>query len=211
MNCQQLFFLRHLPTQNNTHACINGRSADAPILEMRSITGAKDVDVVYCSSALRCRQTLECFSQANKAQSVYESDLLLERSMGRLEGQKRDAMAALYPELFDSNKFRVFSTPPEGEPFEDFMQRVRCFYTDHLALASGDVLVCSHNQFLKALYFLVSNEPIGEKQWKTLNFPLGKMVPIRIFRDQFTDAAEGGFLSDSGRKCQYFNPFFMDQ
>ena len=183
MNCQQLFFLRHLPTQNNSHACINGRSADSPILEMRSIAGARDVDVVYCSPALRCRQTLECFIQANSVQTVYESNLLLERSMGLLEGQKRDAMAALYPDLFDRNKFRVFSTPPGGESFEGFMQRVRCFYTEHLAVASGDVLVCSHNQFLKALYFLVSNIPISEKRWKTLNFPFGKMVPIRIFRN----------------------------
>jgi len=180
MNCQKLFFLRHLQTENNKQTCINGRSADIPIMEMSSITEARDVDVVYCSSALRCRQTLACFFKTNSAQAVIYSDALLERSMGRLEGQKREAMAALYPDLFDKNMFRVFATPPEGESFSDFMQRARCFYSKHLESVSGDVLVCSHNQFLKALYFLVSKEQISEERWKALTFPFGKMVPIRI-------------------------------
>jgi len=149
-------------------------------METSTITGARDVDVVYCSSALRCRQTLECFFITNRAQAVIYSDALLERNMGKLEGQKRDVMAALYPELFDENMFCVFATPPEGESFLDFMQRARCFYSKYLENVSGDVLVCSHNQFLKALYFLVFEEQISEKQWKALTFPFGKVVPIRI-------------------------------
>lgn len=180
MNYKHLFFLRHLRTEHNVSACINGQSIRLPVLEMRPIIGARDVDTVYCSPALRCRQTVECFSGTNSAQSIVYSDMLLERDMGKLEGQKRDAAAAHYPELFDGKQFRVFETPPEGEPFSDFMQRVRSFCANYLETASGDVVICSHNQFLKALYFIASKEQISEKRWKALSFPFGKMVPIKL-------------------------------
>lgn len=180
MNCQRLFFLRHLQTEHNVSACINGQSVGLPVLGMHSIREARDVDVAYCSPALRCRQTMECFSRTNSVKSVVYNDMLLERNMGRLEGQKRNAAAAHYPELFDGKQFRVFETPPKGEPFSDFMQRVHGFYTGYLETTSGDVLICSHNQFLKVLYFIVTKEQISEKKWKALSFPFGEVVPIKV-------------------------------
>lgn len=180
MNHERLFFLRHLQTEHNISACINGQSIGLPVLEMHSIIGARDVDVAYCSPALRCRQTMECFSNTNSVRAVVYSDMLLERDMGRLEGQKRDVAAAHYPELFDGKQFRVFETPPNGEPFPDFMQRAHSFCTDYLKTTSGSVLICSHNQILKVLYFIVSKEQISEKKWKALSFPFGEMVPIKV-------------------------------
>ena len=153
MNCQHLFFLRHLQTEHNVNVCINGQSVGLPVLEIRSIIGARNVDTVYCSPALRCRQTMACFLKTNIVQTVVYSNMLLERDMGILEGEKRDIAAVHYPELFERKQFHIFKTPPSGESFSDFMQRVRDFYTNYLETASGDVLICSHNQFLKALYF----------------------------------------------------------
>ena len=162
MNCQHLFFLRHLQTEHNVNVCINGQSVGLPVLEIRSIIGARNVDTVYCSPALRCRQTMACFLKTNIVQTVVYSNMLLERDMGILEGEKRDIAAVHYPELFERKQFHIFKTPPSGESF------------------SGDVLICSHNQFLKALYFTVSKEQITEKAWKSLSFPFGEMIPINF-------------------------------
>ena len=162
MNCQHLFFLRHLQTEHNVNVCINGQSVGLPVLEIRSIIGARNVDTVYCSPALRCRQTMACFLKTNIVQTVVYSNMLLERDMGILEGEKRDIAAVHYPELFERKQFHIFKTPPSGESFSD------------------DVLICSHNQFLKALYFTVSKEQITEKAWKSLSFPFGEMIPINF-------------------------------
>lgn len=179
-SCVNLYFLRHLQTQNNVAGIINGRNMGLPVLAFQNIIGTKDMDIIYCSTALRCRQTIKCFIKTNHASAIVHSDLLLERDMGRLEGMKRRDAIAEYPNLFTEGRFHVTDTPPDGESFIAFQKRAQTFCQNFIKKTKGNILVCSHNQFLKMLYFSFFQIPVTEESWKVKTFPFGQVVSITL-------------------------------
>ena len=136
------------------------------------------MDVVLCSSAVRCRQTVNEFLKNQQAGSICYTWELEERHMGVLEGCLRSEMASQYPELFCKERFRLFETPPGGESFEAFRSRVRAFWDRYQDITEGTLLICSHNQFLKMLYLIIHDLPVTETQWKKINFPTGTIEKI---------------------------------
>ena len=109
---KHIFFLRHFETKNNVNGILNGQSLEEPISAGHCIEKCLPFDIIYCSTALRCRQTVEWIEGHNK---IFFSEQLLERNLGLLEGHSRIEMQKQYPELFDKNRLNVFATPPEGE------------------------------------------------------------------------------------------------
>lgn len=171
------FFLRHLKTSNNTRQLINGRSLSQPIENERCITNSFYIDLIYCSDALRCRQTIDCYLKNHKSVPIQYTKLLYERDMGIWEGKLKSSLVSNNPDLFISEKFRLFSTPPSGESYIDFKNRA----TEFLKLMnkeSGNILICSHNQFLKILFLTLSNAVITQEIWNSINFPYGEIISL---------------------------------
>ena len=174
-----VYFMRHLPTKSNLCGKICGQSIYEPIVAVTNIIAPLKFDAILCSSAVRCRQTvemLEHFSGINTKIS-FTSDLL-ERNMGNLEGECREDMIRMYPHLFSGNKFIVTSCPPCGESFACFYYRVNKFYNLNIKGQTGNLLICSHNQTLKMLYFIMLGIEITDQKWESLNFIGGTIKKI---------------------------------
>ena len=106
-------------------------------------------------------------------------DQLLERSMGKFEGKRRDEVAEEFPEYFINDKFIYNLTPPQGESYKEIFMRADAFVENFILkeIESKNVLICSHNQFLKMIYFSLLDVPIGEN-WYEKNFQNGKVYRI---------------------------------
>lgn len=172
---KHIFFLRHFETKNNVNGILNGQSLEEPISAGHCIEKCFSFDIIYCSTALRCRQTVEWIEGHNK---IFFSEQLLERNLGLLEGHSRIEMQKQYPELFDKNRLNVFATPPEGESYNEFHGRASKFWNWCNNANEGNVMICSHNQMLKMLYFVMFDKTLTRQEWEQLCFPHGKIIKI---------------------------------
>lgn len=173
-----ILFLRHFETKLNKEKRISGRSLEMTILEPQNIVGDFAVDHVICSPAVRCRQTLQAFLRDRQVEDVCYVPELVERDMGLLEGRLRSEMAKEYPLLFNDGKFCLFETPPQGESYKMFYDRVKECWEAHLKTQDGTILICSHNQFLKMLYLIILDIPVTEEHWERIYFQNGTVVKI---------------------------------
>lgn len=172
-----VYFLRHFKTKNNICNILNGRSIDEPIIEGHNLEIKESINVIFCSTALRCQQTIDFYKINNRGKIIY-LDQLLERDLGDMEGRSRTEMEKKFPQLFEDSVFKVFSTPPNGESYEKFNQRAIEFWEYCSQLFTGNVLICSHNQMLKMLYFVIKNEFVTMDKWKKIKFPYGEILHI---------------------------------
>lgn len=65
------FFLRHFETIYNRNRLLSGCEMDIPVLKTSSISCDIRMDAVFCSDALRCRQTVAAFLDGNPAPAVF--------------------------------------------------------------------------------------------------------------------------------------------
>lgn len=173
-----LYALRHFKTDNNVKNVISGSNPSIPIIESSPIACEIEFDKIYCSSALRCIQTLDEYLGVKSVSNIIYTDRILERDLGDLEGTPRKEAAKLYPTLFCGPHFNVFQTPPNGESFLLFHNRVLSFWQNLQERDNGDILVCSHNQFLKMLYFINYNKHVTTEEWNALSFRNGIIARI---------------------------------
>lgn len=173
---RQIYFLRHFLTENNKNGIISGQSDSHICINKYDVYETKMFDYVLCSPSLRCKKTIDKVSQLGMEWNVIEYDeRLYERNMGALEGMRRDFAIKSYPDLFKNGKFIVQCTPPDGETFLDFYERIYSFYNDIIhQKTSGNILICSHNQSLKILYHIIFDLKITQQSWERLKFVNGK-------------------------------------
>ena len=139
-----IFFLRHLKTLNNDLCIISGQS-DSEIMDTnRHLIDMNRFDKIYCSPSLRCVKTIELLgNQSDTVSNIMYDKRLLERNMGSLEGMIKEEGKKKYSELFREGMFNVFKTPPQGESYECFKERVKDFYNDYLLLQeSNNIAYC---------------------------------------------------------------------
>ena len=175
---EHVLFLRHAKTRYNQEKRISGRSMELPIVETDEIVCDIPIDCVFCSPAVRCRQTLDLFLKQHTVEWVCFDQNLLERNMGIMEGELRCDMVEMYPHLFQKQKFRLHETPPMGESFRDFHERVVRFWEQVRDTYTGTVLVCAHNQVLKMLYFVIQGVLPTESEWFERSFSTGNVEQI---------------------------------
>lgn len=175
---KQIYFLRHFQTKNNINHLLNGRSINLPIINGNPLYCESNINLILCSPALRCRQTIKFFSQDILPPIIY-TNLLLERDLGIMEGQSRRQMVMQHPTLFSNNKLIVYETPPQGEPFNLFKDRASKFWEYCDSINQETILICSHNQILKMLYFCLKNKALTIDSWNFLSFPHGEIIKIQ--------------------------------
>lgn len=178
-----LYFLRHCRTENNIERVITGQM-DIPILgneevEVNQYENQKSL-LLLCSPLMRCKETANIFIQTTKiVPEIKFCDGLLERGMGDLEGLERRKAVSKYPDYFVNDKFIYSMTPPNGESYLHFSERADEFINNTLveSMKIGNVILCSHNQILKMIYFKIKGIPIEEFWYKT-GFINGKIYKI---------------------------------
>ena len=74
--------------------------------------------------------------------------------------------------------YQFFSTPPNGESFSAFYNRILEIKKICYKYESKNILVCSHNQTLKMLYFILTEKEITQNAWEALSFPYGKITQL---------------------------------
>lgn len=180
-----IILLRHQKTINNYSGFISGQS-DSPILEkslhVKNSDIAKHMDVIYSSPAQRCLDTLQHIQNLPIIPTIIDKRLL-ERNMGDFESRPRKQLFRQYPDLFRNINgkilFRFELTPPHGESFSDFSKRISSFCKEVIfANKERNILICSHNQTLKMMYFILLGIEPSEENWMQTSFPNGQCIPI---------------------------------
>lgn len=176
-----IYFLRHAKTEYNYQNIISGQS-DSPITCKPVLLSSKQqFELIYSSPSKRCIETISYLE--NSTTTPKYDDRLLERYMGTFEGKSKENLKIDFPNLFkETNKklnFNLFETPPKGESYDCFYERVYSFYQECIVPNnSKNILICSHNQTLKMLYFIYTKTPLTFDSWMRINVPNGKIIAI---------------------------------
>ena len=176
-----IYFLRHFKSYFNDKDIISGRM-DTDIIGNQEIIYRSDIpqyfDYAFCSSKKRCMNTLNTLPQ-NIIKRYVDTDSLIERNVGVLEGMRRSEAVEKYPNLFYKGKLSVDEEIPEGETIEEVKKRLELIVL-LLTETSKDknILVCSHNQCLKVLYSMLKGVEITNEYWHSLNFENGTVINI---------------------------------
>ena len=182
---REIFILRHLTTKNNINGLISGRSEIGIICKkLIGVEKIKLLHKVYSSPSERCRKTIKTFfKQFGMAVETNYDNRLLERHMGEFEGRSKKELLILYPDYFilynSQIRFNPLMTPPFGESYDDFSQRIKSFYTEccYKDNSETNILICSHNQTLKRLLLLI-NQKKSTELLKTEDIPNGKICKV---------------------------------
>ena len=183
---RQLFVIRHCESVANSKDLISGQT-DVPvgdcIINMQEYAKTQFKNLLILSSPLsRCKETAEKLKiyLPMLMKDIVIDNNLIERNMGIFEGEKREVLVQRYPDYFTKGRFIHHKTPPEGETFDSFYERIRSFSsTLYSILDKNDVIICSHNQTLKLLYAIMKNVPL-EELWYGKDFKSGVFEEIRM-------------------------------
>ncbi len=152
-----------------------------------------DFDAVYCSSALRTRQTLEGLLRGRRCTPVYR-DALREIHLGPWQGHLRQYVAEIWPAEFEDFKHRPGQFSLDGaETFLQLQQRGLAAI-DAIAAAhrGAKVLAVSHGALIKAVYCAIADRPL-DHVWQD---------PLADNCAQFTVSVD----ADGGRQFIAFTP-----
>ncbi len=166
MNVNHLFFLRHCQSLYNVQEKISGQ-ADCPIVHkiidcsiLKEILSSENV-IIISSPLTRCLDTVNLLQNSvSVTWPIIVDKTIIERGMGRWEGQKKNIIIKQFPEFFYDGKFIVKLTPiGGGEKYVDFKNRLIFFiHTVKELLKEKHIIVCSHNQTLRMITALIINK-----------------------------------------------------
>lgn len=170
-----VYFLRHVKSRGNIKGIISGQTEFDILPEQRVSRMEQCFDKVYCSSSCRCKDTLKLLYSEN-IQSVIYTDSLLERSLGILEGMKKQDAIVKFPQYFVEKRVGVNATIPNGETIEMVKQRLVPVFEEIMKdLPRQNILICSHNQTLKVLYAMIKEIEITDDYWQNIDFVNGEI------------------------------------
>ncbi|MCM1228068.1 MAG: histidine phosphatase family protein [Clostridium sp.] len=175
-----LYFLRHLKTNYNRDNIISGKE-NSEILSGQKIINLPTTDikfdVVLSSPLKRCHSTLSLISK-DYMLSIKYMNALSERDMGVLEGISRAEAKIKYPSLFCGSKINVLADIPDGESIYEVQKRLEVIANYINANQDKNILICSHNQTMKILYFTLNGILVTNDVWQCINFPNGVMINV---------------------------------
>jgi broad specificity phosphatase PhoE len=180
---KDLYFIRHCRSSFNSENIISGQidvKLDNCVIDTSVYNSSVSEGIIVISSpASRCLITSEKICRKIHTENGFLiDDRLIERGRGSFEGRLREEVIKENPHYFNSDKFIYSLTPPNGESFHLFSERVDSFYL-YLDQISNDnnVIVCSHNHTLKLLYSKIMNIKL-DKIWYSENFKNGILYKI---------------------------------
>lgn len=177
-----LYFLRHIKTVYNKQRIFSGR-AETEVLPGQKIKYTDDImrfDYIFSSSSSRCMATVQLIPDflKNNSEICFTSNLL-ERKIGLLEGMQKRKAEIEYPEFFFNGRVDVNAQIPEMESINDVVERVSGI-VEYICDKSknSECLICSHNQTLKIIYAMITEQNIDNDYWHKVNFENGAIVKV---------------------------------
>lgn len=167
----KLFLIRHGQTDWNVQGKIQG-SYDSELNEI-GIAQAEELSrkilkenykfaKVYSSRQKRALRTAQILSEAVKA-SCIQINGLEEMNLGKWEGytwrEVKEKFPAEYEEWFIN---RRYTKAPEGESYQDMLERVLAVIRKIIAENCGDVAIVTHGAVIMCLQCYLTNTPFEE-------------------------------------------------
>jgi probable phosphoglycerate mutase len=156
-----VYLARHGETEWNAAGRIQGHT-DTPLNEAgrdqaRGIAEKlqkKNVGAVAASDLTRARETAEIVAKGLRLAKPSIDTGLRERQLGAFEGLTREELRERFPVEWDAYKRDHANTPPGGEPWDSFFERITgCVrgLATRLARKDRPALIVTHGGVLKAL------------------------------------------------------------
>jgi len=157
--------VRHAQVEERYKGCYNGHNniglskkgeAQAKILVKKLIP--IHFDAIFSSDLLRAKMTIKNFPHAK---DIIYTDKLREKSWGKHEGLTFDEIIALGEVEYIN--FLQWIRALDGEPYEDYIQRVEEFFFTYLpSLNKENILIITHAGVIRVLLSLVRNISLEE-------------------------------------------------
>ena len=153
----KITLMRHANTFNNINQIWTGQ-LDIPIVNSnQDKIFMSDYDLVLCSSAIRCRQTLDLMEFSNRPKIIFD-DSLLEAGYGEFTGTIKT----------DSYKRNFFNKQPESKYYISesiFEAGFRSYMgfsmlSDPYLYENSEILILSHRNTLKGLWTFLNLDNI---------------------------------------------------
>ncbi len=126
----------------------------------------------FCSPLIRTKETAKLVFPGIK---IVVEDKIKERSLGIWTGQSKKKIREQYPEAFlKSGPMNPFYTPPEGELFGKFIERVASFLISIISVDSNrKIVTITHNGVIRLLRCLIEMRPMEEifSEWEPVLKP----------------------------------------
>jgi broad specificity phosphatase PhoE len=183
-----VILMRHLATAVTLSDRYVGDSDDCIVPEQSMTIPVEPLPqpiLVFSSPARRCRETIAwiqgVFSPSAFVREPIYLDSLRERDLGFLGGMPKSEGRVRYPYLFRGDNFLPDATPPGGETFSEFSERVRVsverIRQELLQSHAACALVCTHKQFMKmAVCQALAADP--DVFWSQVDFTCGATCTI---------------------------------
>lgn len=157
--------VRHAEVDEKYKNCYNGHndiglseSGGLQAKELAKELDAMEFDVVFCSDLRRAKETIKHFAHVK---NVVYTDKLREKSWGKHEGLSFDEITAQKEIVYID--FLQWINALDGEPYEDYIQRVKLFFLEFLpSLHKERILVVTHAGVIRSLIGVVKSITIEE-------------------------------------------------
>lgn len=154
-----LYFVRHGETEHNKNQCYYG-SIDVDITEkgvLQAQKGAKKLkninfNKVYISELKRAGQTANIFMEGRQVELIRDKRIN-EINFGEFEGKSHEEIKEFYSDEWKlwCDDWKGF-TPPGGECYTQFYDRIKSFMDDILKLDEDNVLIVTHGGVIRSVY-----------------------------------------------------------
>lgn len=148
--------------------------------QMQQQTANRHWDAIISSPLSRCYQFASQLSQQQQIPLIIEPDLR-EINFGDWEGKTAEQIASVSARsLNDFYENPVINTPPNGEPFETFRQRVKSAWEQLLSRHQNQhILIVTHAGVMRTLFTMILGLP-GDQNFQ-IKIPHACLSRLKCF------------------------------
>ena len=130
---------------------------------MQKQTADREWDAVISSPLSRCHKFAARLSQQQQI-TLHTETGLREICFGDWEGKTAEQITAVSPQaLQEFYNNPATSTPPNGEPFETFRQRVKAAWDKCVSIHQGQhILIITHAGVIRTLFLMILGIPYNQ-------------------------------------------------
>lgn len=177
----EVWFIRHAPAAENIGGTFMGQLDPEPdaqaLAEAAALTGTIAADVVLSSPLRRASLTA---TKLFPGHAITHDKRLQERHLGDWQGREKAQVRSERPDAFtERGTLDLQMTPPGGESWNDFEQRVRAVLLEIAACpADRRVALVSHNGVLRAARVLLGQVDVETASRMTEPFATPDLVVV---------------------------------
>jgi broad specificity phosphatase PhoE len=176
----EITLLRHARTEANDTGAYMGDldtpASDESLREAASMAGAlgRRADAVVVTSPLR--RAVATAAAIFPAHDVRVDHRLRERSLGEWQGMSHASVRSQWPQAFNADgPLDPRYTPPGGEEFAEFVERVAHFINESAQLKTP-LIVVSHNGWIRTAQYVTGAIALTEIFAESIPY----LVPLRL-------------------------------